>query len=186
MSDVFKITRFQEYKTNTEYYRVLQSVTECYRVLQSVTECYRVLQSVTECNRMLQSVTECNREFKISLFCFFIHFEEVPRIAAVHLMVIIIIQFLSPSLWPTFPASFATSDDRWFLTFLQKTKLLPMKPYLLFAFFWPVGSLAHSFFQRYSQICQPILVTNIHLKICPQALFFQNIGLCKNSDIFIS
>ena len=36
--------------------------------------------------------------------------------------------------WPTFPAPFATSDDCWSLTFLQKTKLLPMKPYLLFAF----------------------------------------------------
>ena len=36
--------------------------------------------------------------------------------------------------WPTFPAPFATSDDRWSLTFLQQTKLLPMKPYLLFAF----------------------------------------------------
>ena len=87
--------------------------------------------------------------------------------------------------WPTFPAPCATSDDRWSLTFLQQTKLLPMKPYLLFAFFWPVGSLAHSFFQRYSQICRPILVTNIH-KICLQALFFQSIGLCKNSDILIS
>ena len=30
---------------------------------------------------------------KISLFCFLIHFEEVPHIAAGHLMVIIIIQF---------------------------------------------------------------------------------------------
>ena len=30
------------------------------------------------------------------------------------------------------------------------------------------------------------LVINIHLKICPQALFFQNIGLCKNFDILIS
>ena len=36
--------------------------------------------------------------------------------------------------WPTFPAPFATSDGRWPLTFLQQTKLLPMKPYLLFAF----------------------------------------------------
>ena len=36
--------------------------------------------------------------------------------------------------WPTFPAPFATSDDHWSLTFLQQTKLLPMKPYLLFAF----------------------------------------------------
>ena len=36
--------------------------------------------------------------------------------------------------WPTFPAPFAISDDRWSLTFLQQTKLLPMKPYLLFAF----------------------------------------------------
>ena len=32
LSDVFKITRFQE------YFRILQSVTECYRVLQSVIE----------------------------------------------------------------------------------------------------------------------------------------------------
>ena len=47
VTDVFKITRFQE------YHRVLQSITECYRVLQSVTECYRVLQSVTECYRVL-------------------------------------------------------------------------------------------------------------------------------------
>ena len=39
MSDVFKITRFQE-----SYY--LQSFTECYRVLHSITECYRVLQSI--------------------------------------------------------------------------------------------------------------------------------------------
>ena len=32
LSDVFKITRFQE------YYRVLQSITEYYRALQSITE----------------------------------------------------------------------------------------------------------------------------------------------------
>ena len=36
--------------------------------------------------------------------------------------------------WPTFPAPFATSDDRWSLTFLQQMKLLPMNPFLLFAF----------------------------------------------------
>ena len=56
---------------------------------------------------------------------------------------------------------------------------------IFFLPFWPVGSLIHSFFQRYSQIRQPILVTDIH-KICLQALFFQNIGLCKNFDIVIS
>ena len=38
--------------------------------------------------------------------------------------------------WPTFPAPFATSNDRWSLTFLQQMKLLPMKPYLLFALFF--------------------------------------------------
>jgi len=36
--------------------------------------------------------------------------------------------------WPSFQAPFATSDDCWSLTFLQQTKLLPMKPYLFFAF----------------------------------------------------
>ena len=41
-TDVFKITRFQE------YYRVIQIIIEYNRVLQSVTEYYRVLQSITE------------------------------------------------------------------------------------------------------------------------------------------
>ena len=42
------ISRLQDFKSITDYYRVLQSVTEGYRVLQTVTVSYRVLQSITE------------------------------------------------------------------------------------------------------------------------------------------
>ena len=49
-----------------------------------------VLQPSLNSLRTLEEV----EEFKISLFCFLIHFDEVPRIASGHLMVmIIIIQF---------------------------------------------------------------------------------------------
>ena len=87
--------------------------------------------------------------------------------------------------WLTFPAPFATSDDRWSLTFYNRRNCCRWSPIFFLPFWWPVGSLTHSFFQRYSQIRQPILVTNIH-KICLQALFFKNTGLCKNFDIVIS
>merc|ERR1712016_375657 len=40
-----------------------------------------------------ECATEYSEEFKLSLFCLLIHFKEVPRIAARHLMVMIIIQF---------------------------------------------------------------------------------------------
>ena len=63
LKTMFKInslmfSRLQDFKSITDYYRVLQSVAECYRVLQSITEYHRVLQSITEYYSVLQSITE--------------------------------------------------------------------------------------------------------------------------------
>ena len=53
LKTMFKIqllmfSRLLDFKSITEYYRVLQSITQYYRVLQSITEYYRVLQSIKE------------------------------------------------------------------------------------------------------------------------------------------
>ena len=63
LETMFKIqllmfSRLLDFKSITEYYRVLQSITQYYRVLQSITEYYRVLQSITEYYRVLQSIAE--------------------------------------------------------------------------------------------------------------------------------
>ena len=47
LKTMFKIqllmfSRLLDFKSITEYYRVLQSITQYYRVLQSITEYYRV------------------------------------------------------------------------------------------------------------------------------------------------
>ena len=63
LKTMFKIqllmfSRLLDFKSITEYYRVLQSITQYYRVLQSITEYYRVLQSITEYYRVFQSITK--------------------------------------------------------------------------------------------------------------------------------
>ena len=86
--------------------------------------------------------------------------------------------------WTFKAGHIAISDDRCSFTFLQQTKLLPMKPYLLFAILATRRSDPLIFPKIFTNLsAHPC--HNIH-KICLQALFFQNIGLCKNFDIIIS
>ena len=82
-------------------------------------------------------------------------------------------------LLPTFPAPFDISDDRWSLTFLQATKLLPMKPCLFFAFLAGQKSAPFSFFPKIFINSSAFFITNVTSKFS----FFQNIGLCLNFDI---
>ena len=55
-------SRLKDFKSITEYYRVLQSLTECYRVLQSITEYYRA-----EYYRVMQSIAQYCRVFQAHL-----------------------------------------------------------------------------------------------------------------------